>query len=111
MSDASNIINQYVQRLTDQLQKAKQEAVTMFQRKWSEYASIKLEQFFTEAIHNFYIAYTPLFYHRTYSMYDILEIQASSDGIIGSFDESNMSQHQRGHSADSTLFSIQNARV
>lgn len=49
---------------------------------FGDYQQRRLESLFEEAVRQFYDAYSPSFYSRSESMYDVLNLQKNGDGLI-----------------------------
>lgn len=55
-----------------------------------------LNQIYYRIIKEFYADYSPVFYDRTGSLYDLLEVEHTSDGLSWGFESDNATAFERG---------------
>lgn len=97
----------YSQYLEDLKAKAKQElqkALANTMRDYFALAEDRVKTIFNETVQDFYGSYTPMYYDRNESLYDILETSADDTSLSIGFDPGKMTSFRSGYSGEDGLY-------
>lgn len=75
-------IYQLRDKTLDALNKETAKAVDSAMKEFGVYQQQKITQIFNSAVQEFYDAYTPKEYNRTYGLYDVLDLKTDSRGMV-----------------------------
>lgn len=75
-------IYQLRDKTLDALNKETAKAVDSAMKEFGVYQQQKITQIFNSAVQEFYDAYTPKEYNRTYGLYDVLDLKTDSHGMV-----------------------------
>lgn len=102
----SYIINQYAQNIQRKAEDAVRKIIPYVNREWYRMVDEKLRQSYKETIVKFYAGYSPKFYHRSRSLYDLIQTKIGNDSLAVDFDPSKMTAYRSGYNGEDGLYDL-----
>ena len=90
------INNSALQRIVEQAKRALYEAAYAAALDILKEIELDLQRIYNEVVGEFYSSYSPAFYGRNGSLYDLLVFESSGDSVRWGFDPSNATPFERG---------------
>lgn len=104
--DYSYILDQYVKNIQRKAEAAVKRVIPAVNREWYRMVDEKLRQSYKETIAHFYASYSPQFYHRSRSLYQLLETEIDDESMSIQFNPANMTPYRNGYSGEDGLYDL-----
>lgn len=92
--------NNAIQKLVNRVKKQMYDAALSAAHEILDEMEQDLNRFYYDIIKDFYSDYSPVFYNRAESLYDLLVISNNQEGLTGGFDSDNATAFERGGGSD-----------
>lgn len=102
--DYNSWYKNYIAQLTEKVRASVKIAYTLTCKEWFAKVEERVKKMFTDTIDEFYSSYTPDYYDRVESLYNILETTTISNGLSISFNPDNMTSFRNGYSGGDGLY-------
>lgn len=102
--DFQEYYTRYLESLTSKVKVAVKQALRYT---WADFFAVvdeKIHSMFDEVVQGFYSDYTPGFYDRNESLYEILQTELSEDSLSIQFDPSKMTPFRNGYDGEDGLY-------
>lgn len=86
------------------IERAVHRVMPVVKREFAELFKLRVKQIFDESIYDFYSEYSPRYYHRNESLYNLLEMESDENMISAWFEPSKMTPFRSGYNGEDGLY-------
>lgn len=94
----------YQDNVEKRIQRAVDKVMPTVKREFIELLKLRVKQIFDESVYDFYSDYTPRYYHRNESLYNLLEMESDDNMLSAWFEPSKMTGFRSGYKGEDGLY-------